>query len=66
MTGHSLGGGVAALLGVLLLLRDLQSDPNNAGKEEGVPICVYSYATIACVGADLAELVEYFVFQCAS
>lgn len=71
MTGHSLGGGVAALLGVLVL-RDLNRENNNASTMEeskepfidpkkGSPVLVYAYGTPSCVDATFADFVEPIV-----
>lgn len=64
LTGHSLGGGVAALLGVLVQ-RDLmqaKSAQADLGKEEeteqNAPLKVYAYGTPSCVDRKLAELLE--------
>ena len=55
MTGHSLGGSVATLLGVLIR-RDLKRI-----LDEVIPLRVYAYASPACVDARLADFVENFV-----
>eukprot|EP00977_Amphora_coffeiformis_P004529 scaffold976_cov161-Amphora_coffeaeformis.AAC.7 len=55
MTGHSLGGSVATLLGVLIR-RDLKRD-----LDEDIPLRVYAYASPACLDARLADFVENFV-----
>jgi hypothetical protein len=71
MTGHSLGGGVATLLGVLVL-RDLDRENLHAKtSEEGrrpsidpkkeLPVRVYAYGTPSCVDATFADFVEPFV-----
>jgi hypothetical protein len=71
MTGHSLGGGVATLLGVLVL-RDLNRENNQAStleeskepfidpKKES-PVRVYTYGTPSCVDATFADFVEPIV-----
>jgi hypothetical protein len=56
ITGHSLGGGVATLLGVLIR-RDLRQELDS----EEVPLKVYAYATPSCIDARLADFVESFV-----
>jgi hypothetical protein len=58
LTGHSLGGGVATLLGVLLL-RELKRLPEV--DQMDVPLRVYSYGPTACVDAQLADFVKPFV-----
>lgn len=55
LTGHSLGGSVATLLGVLIR-RDLKKD-----FDEDIPLKVYAYASPACLDARLADFVENFV-----
>lgn len=69
MTGHSLGGGVATLLGVLVL-RDLNIlNEENEGVEgrpsilsgTQYPVRVYAYGTPSSVDAKFADYVEPFV-----
>ena len=55
LTGHSLGGSVATLLGVLIR-RDLKRD-----FDEDIPLRVYSYGSPACLDARLSDFVENFV-----
>lgn len=55
LTGHSLGGSVATLLGVLIR-RDLKKD-----FDEDIPLKVYAYASPACLDSRLADFVENFV-----
>jgi hypothetical protein len=72
ITGHSLGGGVAALLGVLLLrhFEELQLVPttpstnNNTNMELGGDqdlLRVYAYGTPSCVDGVLSDKVKPFV-----
>lgn len=56
LTGHSLGGGVATLLGAMIY-RDLEIRM----QQSTVPLRVYAYGTPSCVDARLAESVEPFV-----
>ena len=66
--GHSLGGGVATLLGALVY-RDLErelgitrdSPPVDSRPENGAPLRVYAYGTPSCVDAHLGDEVESFV-----
>lgn len=67
ITGHSLGGGVATLIGVLVL-RHLKRDaelgnPDGPGAslEERDMLRVYAYGTPSCVDAKLADSVNSFV-----
>ena len=64
LTGHSLGGSVAVLLGVLVYkdLLDLAGkDAFDSVNEVDAPLRVYSYGTPSCVDLPLAEAVEPFV-----
>jgi Lipase (class 3)/FYVE zinc finger len=64
LTGHSLGGSVAVLLGVLVYqdLLDLAGKDAFDHMEEGdAPLRVYSYGTPSCVDLSLAEAVDTFV-----
>ena len=64
LTGHSLGGSVAVLLGVLVYkdLLDLAGkDTFDSIDEVDAPLRVYSYGTPSCVDLPLAEAVESFV-----
>jgi hypothetical protein len=64
LTGHSLGGSVAVLLGVLVYrdLLDLAGkDSFDSVDEVDTPLHVYSYGTPSCVDLSLAEVVESFV-----
>jgi hypothetical protein len=58
LTGHSLGGGVATLLGALAY-RDLEQEMQ-AAKDNSL-LKVYAYGTPSCVDAKLACSVEPFV-----
>lgn len=69
ITGHSLGGGVAAMMGMLImrhfeqskdLLRDIQVGRNHS-MEEAALLRVYAYGTPSCVDAKLADSVDSFV-----
>jgi hypothetical protein len=67
ITGHSLGGGVATMIGVLVL-RHLKRDtelgnPDGPGAtlEERDMLRVYAYGTPSCVDAKLADSVKSFV-----
>lgn len=66
LVGHSLGGGVATLMGILVLRhieRFTGSDQNcdSMTSEETAPLKVYSYGTPSCLDAKLAESVDSFV-----
>jgi hypothetical protein len=61
LTGHSLGGGVATMLGVLVLRHLEQNQPKERKIEEIDLLRVYSYGTPSCVDARLAEWVDPFV-----
>lgn len=56
LTGHSLGGSVAAMLGVLLLpcLESLEL-------EDAISLRVYTYGSASCVDTNLAKFMESFV-----
>jgi len=67
LVGHSLGGSVATLLGVLIY-KDLVEmaerdtvDPSSANIPQKVPLHVYSFGTPSCVDLPLSEAVESFV-----
>lgn len=69
ITGHSLGGGVAAMVGMLImrhfeqnkdLLREIQSGRNH-NLDEAALLRVYAYGTPSCVDAKLADSVDSFV-----
>jgi Lipase (class 3)/FYVE zinc finger len=64
MTGHSLGGSVAVLLGILVYkdLMDLLGKPSLGSMDDySAPLRVYSYGTPSCVDLPLAEAAESFV-----
>ena len=67
VTGHSLGGGVATMIGVLILrhletLSDLPNEVQDGSVSEDRDILrVYSYGTPSCLDAELAEAVNPFV-----
>lgn len=69
ITGHSLGGAVATMLGVLVmqhLEREKDIKPNLpaenlASLEDGSLLKVYAYGTPSCVDAKLADSVKSFV-----
>jgi hypothetical protein len=67
ITGHSLGGGVATMIGVLVrrhLKRDAElGNPDGSGDtlEERDMLRVYAYGTPSCVDAKLADSVNTFV-----
>lgn len=68
LCGHSLGGAVASLLGVLiaqdlkqLLNLNLRSEGEMVDYELDAPLRVYAYGTPSCVDASLAEVVDSFV-----
>ncbi|CAB9523288.1 Sn1-specific diacylglycerol lipase [Seminavis robusta] len=58
ITGHSLGGGVATLLGVLILKELEKTIPPEKLK---TLVRVYAYGSPSCVDASLAEFTESFV-----
>jgi hypothetical protein len=72
LTGHSLGGGVATLLGVLVQ-RDLTKQtrvelkkgeakqPCPAETEEDAPLKVYAYGSPSCVDRNLGDFADSFV-----
>jgi hypothetical protein len=70
ITGHSLGGGVATLLGALVL-RHLeqtvkQEDPDISGSEHVLGersdlLRVYGYGSPSCIDAELSDYVKSFV-----
>ena len=62
ITGHSLGGGVATMIGALML-RHLKRDPDLGSHmlEERDLLRVYAYGTPSCVDAKLADAVNSFV-----
>ena len=68
LTGHSLGGGVSALLG-LLVQRDLLKnslidsipEQGNVEAEDDAYLKVYAYGTPSCVDCSLATFLESFV-----
>ena len=68
LTGHSLGGGVATMVGVLVL-RHFERHHNDLGHTlkygttlaESDLLRVYAYGTPSCVDAKLAESVDSFV-----
>jgi hypothetical protein len=69
ITGHSLGGGVATMIGVMAmrhferdkeLARVLQLGKSNSVEESSL-LRVYAYGTPSCVDAKLAESVDSFV-----
>jgi hypothetical protein len=67
ITGHSLGGGVATMIGVLVL-RHLErctglgrSLKSASTLEESALLKVYAYGTPSCVDAELADSVDSFV-----
>jgi Lipase (class 3)/FYVE zinc finger len=63
MTGHSLGGAVATLLGAMVY-KDLSEHlPSMQGKtgEADSPLHVYAYGTPSCVDLPLAEAMDSFV-----
>jgi Lipase (class 3)/FYVE zinc finger len=62
LVGHSLGGGVATLLGVLFH-GDMKEEFGhvNDGDDEAIPLHVYAYGTPCCIDARLAECVDSFV-----
>jgi hypothetical protein len=65
VTGHSLGGGVATMMGVLIL-RHLErysdfSHNLHGSLEESDILRVYAFGTPSCVDARLAEAVDPFV-----
>lgn len=64
MTGHSLGGAVSTLLGVLVyndLLDIAGKDHFDGLVESDAPLKVYSYGTPSCVDLPLSEAVKSFV-----
>lgn len=64
MTGHSLGGSVAVLLGILVYkdLMELLGKPSlDSLDDDAAPLHVYSYGTPSCVDLPLAEAAEPFV-----
>lgn len=60
LTGHSLGGGVAALLGALIWRDVLREGITGKGNAENV-VKVYSYGSPPCVDERLCDLLEPFV-----
>ena len=66
ITGHSLGGGVATMVGVLVLRhlkRNLRTAAGSSGdlQGDGGLVRVYTFGTPSCVDAELAESVDPFV-----
>jgi hypothetical protein len=64
LTGHSLGGSVAVLLGVLVykdLLSLIGKETFDSMGEDDAPLLVYAYGTPSCVDLPLAKAVEPFV-----
>lgn len=68
IVGHSLGGGVATMIGVLLM-RQFECDEriskllqaSGLSEESSSPLQVYAYGTPSCLDAQLAESVNSFV-----
>ena len=64
IVGHSLGGGVATLLGVLVhrdLKRNAEKISIDGTQEIGDLLQVYAFGTPSCVDSKLADFVESFV-----
>ncbi|KAL7562019.1 hypothetical protein ACA910_011067 [Epithemia clementina (nom. ined.)] len=66
LVGHSLGGAVAALIGVLLrhdfpaLKQETTPESKRVDQDDNLSLRVYSYGTPACVDARLSDIVEDF------
>ena len=65
MCGHSLGGGVAVLLGALLHhdfpnIKKTLDSANNLASKQVFPVKTYGYGTPACIDAELSDKVENF------
>jgi len=63
LTGHSLGGGVAALLGALIK-RHFEFHLPTAISSQMDILRVYSYGSPACVDAKLADYAQSYVTNC--
>jgi len=63
LTGHSLGGSVAALLGALVKRHFEYHLPSNIVKQDDI-LRVYSYGSPACVDAKLSDYAQSYVTNC--
>ena len=61
ITGHSLGGGVATLLGALVLRHIEQEQGAAKGPISSDLLRVYGYGTPSCIDAELSDYVKSFV-----
>ena len=63
LTGHSLGGSVAALLGALIK-RHFEFHLPQSMSEDSETLRVYSYGSPACVDAKLSDYAQSYVTNC--
>ena len=68
LVGHSLGGAVATLIGVLLrhdfpALEQAAVSSNNSDRDDSLALRVYSYGTPSIVDAQLSDLVQEFAIS---
>ena len=63
LTGHSLGGSCAALLGSLVKRHFEFHLPSNMSKDDEI-LRVYSYGSPACVDAKLSDYAQSYVINC--
>jgi hypothetical protein len=63
LTGHSLGGSVAALLGALIKRHFAYHLPSSRDRNDDL-LRVYSYGSPACVDAILSDHMQSFVVNC--
>jgi hypothetical protein len=63
LTGHSLGGSVAALLGTLIK-RHFEFHLPSTRNEKDDTLRVYSYGSPACVDAPLSDYAQSYVINC--